>query len=74
MRQKKSYSVPEIKQMLGIGKTSAYALVKAEHFESVIAGGHIRVMKKSFDQWLKGQSHYTLSEAYIGGNGNGIDY
>lgn len=71
MGEKTSYSVPQIKSMLGIGKTSAYALAKSGCFETVIAGNQIRVMKNSFEQWLSSQSHYHLTE---GGNQDGINY
>ena len=74
MKEKTSYSVPEIKRMLGIGKTSAYALVKTGCFKSVIAGGTIRVMKDSFDHWLNSQTHYHLSDGFTGGDDNGINY
>lgn len=59
-KDKRSYSVPEMKKMLGIGKTSAYALVKTGCFETKIAGGKIRVLKDSFHQWLNGQSYYSI--------------
>ena len=74
MSNKKSYSVPEIKRMLSIGKTSAYALVKTGCFQSVIVGKQIRILKESFDDWFSNQTHYKLSDTYTGGEGNGIDY
>ena len=38
--------------ILGIGRTSAYSLVKEGHFKIVRIGNAIRVSKKSFDEWL----------------------
>lgn len=66
-RSKITYSVPEIKRMLGIGKTSAYALVKEGYFEKVEVAGEIRVMKDSFDTWFANQSHYSLADTFTGG-------
>lgn len=50
--EKRTYTVPEIQDILGIGKNSAYALVKSGAFRTVRIGGSIRVSKKSFDKWL----------------------
>ncbi|MGR5693150.1 helix-turn-helix domain-containing protein [Enterocloster clostridioformis] len=41
--------------MLGIGRTSAYNLVKQNLFHVVHIGGTIRISKKSFDEWLDSQ-------------------
>lgn len=49
---KKTYTVAEIASMLGIGRTSAYNLVKENHFKVVKIGASIRISKKSFDDWL----------------------
>lgn len=49
---KMTYTVMEIADMLGIGRTSAYNLVKENHFKVVKIGAAIRVSKKSFDTWL----------------------
>ena len=47
--------VNEIQDILGIGRTSAYSLVKQKVFHSVRVGGSIRISKKSFDAWLDSQ-------------------
>ena len=73
IQKKTSYSVPEIMQILGIGKTSAYALVKSGALRTVIAGKKIRVLRDGFEQWLSNQQRYTVSESYIGGNQNGVN-
>lgn len=49
---KKSYSVAEIQQILGISRPTAYNLIRQELFKSIRVGGTIRVMKSSFDGWL----------------------
>ncbi len=49
---KKTYTVAEIAEILNIGRTSAYNLVKENHFKVVKIGASIRISKKSFDDWL----------------------
>ena len=53
--EKRTYTVDEIQDILGISRTSAYNLVKKGVFRSVRIGGSIRISKKSFDAWLDGQ-------------------
>ena len=52
---KRVYTVDEIQDILGIGRTSAYSLVKQKVFHSVRVGCSIRISKKSFDAWLDSQ-------------------
>lgn len=52
---KRTYTVDEIADMLGIGRTAAYKLVHADHFKSVHVGSAIRISKASFDEWLDKQ-------------------
>ena len=52
---KRVYTVDEIQDILGIGRTSAYSLVKQKVFHSVRVGGSIRISKKSFDAWMDSQ-------------------
>ena len=56
--EKRTYTVEEIKDILGISKPAAYNLIKKNEFRYVrVAGGKYRVSKKSFDEWLgKGPS------------------
>jgi len=49
---KRTYTVEEIARILGIGRTSAYSLVKEGHFKIVRIGNAIRISKRSFDEWL----------------------
>lgn len=53
--EKRIYTVDEIQDILGIGRNSAYSLVKSGVFHSVRIGGNIRISKKSFDDWLDSQ-------------------
>ena len=52
VQNKKSYSVAEIQQILGISRPTAYALIKKDSFQSVRMGNGIRIVKSSFDAWL----------------------
>lgn len=49
---KRTYTVVEIQDILGISRPTAYALVKRNEFRSMRIGGQIRISKKSFDEWL----------------------
>lgn len=55
--EKRTYLVEEIAAILGIGRTSAYKLVKEEHFKTVRIGNAIRISRKSFDEWLDSQNN-----------------
>lgn len=50
--ERRIYTVDDIAQILGIGRTSAYILVKEGHFKIVRIGNAIRISKRSFDEWL----------------------
>ena len=50
--ERRPYAVDDIAQILGIGRTSAYILVKEGHFKIVRIGNAIRISKRSFDEWL----------------------
>lgn len=49
---KRTYTVDEIQDILGIGRSSAYNLVKQKVFPSVRIGRVIRIPAKPFDDWL----------------------
>ncbi len=51
--EKRVYTVEEIQDILGISQSSAYVLVKQNLFKCVNVGRHIRISKKSFDEWLE---------------------
>lgn len=54
-KTKRTYTVEEIAEILEIGRTSAYNLVKQGLFYYVKIGTSIRISKKSFDSWLDNQ-------------------
>lgn len=49
----RTYRVEDIADILDIGRSSAYELVKQGHFKTVRIGTAIRISKKSFDEWLE---------------------
>ena len=54
--EKRTYTVNEIQDILGIGRNSAYALAKSNVSRSVRVGECIRISKRSFDAWLDEKS------------------
>lgn len=50
---KKSYTVAEIRQILGISRPTAYKLINQNVFQSVRLNHGIRIVKSSFDAWLE---------------------
>lgn len=53
--EKRTYTVEEVQNILGISHTSAYSFVKQGLFRTVRVGNSIRISKKSFDAWLDSQ-------------------
>lgn len=53
--EKRTYTVDEIQDILGISQPTAYALIKRNLFHSIRIGRNIRVSKASFDAWLDNQ-------------------
>lgn len=51
---KRSYSVSEVADILGVSKRSVYKLCTQNAFNSVRIGTKLRISKKSFDDWLDG--------------------
>lgn len=50
--EKRVYYVEDIQKILGISKTTAYALIKEAPFRVVHIGNAIRISKADFDRWL----------------------
>lgn len=51
-RDKSTYSIREVMQILDISRPTAYKLIKEELFKSVKIERSIRILKYSFDKWL----------------------
>lgn len=60
--EKRVYTVEEIMNILDIGKNAAYALVNSGVFHYVRVGGHYRISKKSFDNWLEASETNDIKE------------
>ena len=48
-KKKTTMSVPEMRRMLGLGKTDSYWLVHRQCFETIIVAGKMRVVIDSFE-------------------------
>ena len=57
-REKSTYTIDELKDILGIGRHSVMNLLQKKEFRWIrLDGGRYRISKKSFDDWLdKGPS------------------
>ena len=51
-------SVPEMRQILGLGKTESYWLIHKKYFETIIVAKQMRVLLDSFEDWYANQFHY----------------
>lgn len=58
--EKRTYTVSEIQDILGICRTSCYNLLKTGQFRVIRIGAHIRIPCKSFDEWLDGASEEVI--------------
>lgn len=67
MLDKKSMSVPEMRRMLGLGKTESYWLIKKGWFKTIMLFGKIRVMTDSFEEWYANQFHYKKVDGTLPG-------
>ena len=59
---KGSFTVPEIGQMLHVGKVTAYEVSKIPALRRRIVAGQYRVLKKDFWKWYRKQSKYKVYE------------
>ncbi len=55
VRKKKTMSVPEMRQILGLKKTESYWLVHRNFFKTEVIGGQMRVDIESFEEWYANQ-------------------
>ncbi len=47
------YSVEEMKDVLGIGRTTAYNLVHSENFPSITVGKRILIPAEALERWTE---------------------
>lgn len=60
--EKKSYSIPEIRTMLGMKKTSSYELIKTGVLDTIVVNNQIRVKRDCFNAWFHSQDDLTQGE------------
>ena len=51
-------SVPEMRRLLGLGKTDSYWLVHKNVFETILVAGKMRIKLDSFEKWYSMQIKY----------------
>ena len=56
--EKKYMSVPEMRRLLGLGKTDSYWLVHKNFFTTEVISGQMRVELESFEAWYANQVKY----------------
>ena len=56
--ERTTMSVPEMRRLLGLGKTESYWLVHKNVFETVLVNGQMRINLKSFERWYSMQVKY----------------
>lgn len=61
-------SVPEMRTLLGLGKTESYWLVKKQYFKVIVVGKSMRVMIDSFESWYANQFHYQKVNGELPGS------
>ena len=63
--ESRCYTVPELQVILNISRGSVYKLLQRKEFKWFqIGNGRYRISKKSFDQWLDGQSWFCQGCRY----------
>lgn len=58
MAAKKTMSVREMQEMLGLGKTDSYWLVHKRCFETILVEGKMRIVIESFEKWYANQTKH----------------
>lgn len=57
-REKTTMSVPDLRRILGLGKTATYRLVNKCWFKTYLVFGVMRIDVQSFEEWYSRQFHY----------------
>ena len=56
---KTTMPVREMREILGLGKTDSYWLLKKKFFDVVLVNGKMRVVIESFENWYANQVKYS---------------
>ena len=59
---KTTMSVPEMRRMLGLGKTESYWLVHRGFFDTILVEGKMRIVIESFEKWYANQIKWEKVE------------
>ena len=62
-REATSMSVRQMGNLLGLGKTDSYWLIKKNLFKVIKVKGRMRIMRDSFEEWYQSQTHYRKVNA-----------
>ena len=65
MSEKRVYTVGEIAQMLCIGRTKAYEMVRAREIPAIFLGKTIRIPVMLFERWLEKAGKINQDEENI---------
>lgn len=65
--EKTTFSVPEMRRMLGLGKTESYWLIHKHFFDVVTVNGKMRVVRSSFEHWYSMQIKYHKVDGSLPG-------
>lgn len=53
--QRQTYTILEVKEILGLGRDATYKLVKREGFPKIVEGRKTVIPKVAFEQWMNNQ-------------------
>lgn len=63
MERNKCYTIQDLQDILGVGRIAVNTLLKKKEFHWIrLDGGQYRISRKSFDEWLDGESKEDISE------------
>lgn len=65
---KTTMSVREMREILGLGKTDSYWLLKKKFFDVVLVNGKMRVVIESFEKWYANQVKYSKVKGPLQGS------
>ena len=60
--ERTTMSVPEMRRMLGLGKTESYWLVHRGFFDTILVEGKMRIVIESFEKWYANQIKWEKVE------------
>lgn len=58
--ERESFPVHELANLLGVGKTESYWILKHREIATIIVKGKIRILRSSFQEWYSHQTKYQI--------------